>query len=121
MIVLDANVLSELMRPRLDVRVMTWLASCPPFGTFTTAITQSEILYGLALLADGRRRDALEAAARAMFGQDFDGRVLPFDGVAAASLRRNCGSTSSCRQANIAIRRPNCTYRALTWCGGGYA
>jgi toxin FitB len=34
-------------------------------------------------MAEGRRRLDLEAAARAMFLEDFEGRVLPFDMDAA--------------------------------------
>jgi predicted nucleic acid-binding protein len=33
----------------------------------------------------GRRRVALEAAAQAIFSDDFNGRVLPFDTAAAAA------------------------------------
>ncbi len=52
---------------------------------FTTALSQAEILSGLAIMPEGRRRRDLEAAARAMFVEDFDGRVLPFDSRAAAA------------------------------------
>jgi len=37
-------------------------------------------------MREGRRRD-LEAAAHAMFMEDFEGRVLPFDMEAAAASR----------------------------------
>jgi toxin FitB len=37
----------------------------------------------LAVLPEGRRRFELETAARAMFLEDFAGRVLPFDAPAA--------------------------------------
>ena len=36
-------------------------------------------------MPDGRRRLDLEAAARAMFVEDFEGRVLPFDTDAAVA------------------------------------
>lgn len=51
---------------------------------FTTAICQAEILAGLAIMPEGRRRSALAAAALAMFHEDFADRVLPFDTKAAA-------------------------------------
>jgi len=47
----------------------------------TTSVCEAEILAGIAVLPDGRR--LLEAAARAIFEADFDGRVLPFDQAAA--------------------------------------
>jgi len=40
---------------------------------YTTSITQAEILYGTMLLSAGKRRNAFEAAAHAMFTEDFAG------------------------------------------------
>ncbi len=50
---------------------------------FTTTLTQAEIYYGLALLPEGKGREALLAAARAMFDEDLAGRIVPFDTDAA--------------------------------------
>ena len=36
-------------------------------------------------MPEGRRRVALETAAQAIFADDFNGRVLPFDAAAAAA------------------------------------
>lgn len=85
MIVLDTNVISELMRPRPEARVLAWMDGQPAADLYTTALTQAEILYGLALLPAGRRRDDLLAAARPIFERDLAGRVLAFDGEAAAA------------------------------------
>lgn len=63
------------------------------------------------LLPAGKRRAALEAAAEAMFEEDFGGRVLPFGGKAAqayasiAAERRRAGrpiSQFDCQIAAIA-------------------
>lgn len=35
------------------------------------------------MLPEGRRRTDLAAASEAMFAEEFDGKVLPFDGAAA--------------------------------------
>ena len=88
MIVVDTNVLSELMRPAPAARVVTWMASQPALSLYTTSITQAEILHGVMLLPSSKRREALEAAARAMFRQDFRGRVLAFGTDAAPSYAR---------------------------------
>lgn len=88
MIVLDTNVLSELMRPDPNETVLEWVAAHPRLGLFTTSITQAEILHGVLLLPQGRRRTAIEAAARAMFEEDFAGRVLPFGSHDAAAYAR---------------------------------
>jgi len=77
-------------------------------GVFTTTLTQAEIFYGLALLAEGRRRDDLAAAARPMFDVDMAGRVLPFDTDAAlaysqiAAGRKQSGKPISQIDAQIA-------------------
>jgi hypothetical protein len=108
MIVLDTDVLSELMRPEPDPRVLHWLGEQPAARVFTTSITQAEILHGILLLPSGRRRNALEAAARAMFDEDFAGRVLAFDRDAAppyaaiARDRRRAGRPISHFDAQIA-------------------
>ena len=60
MIVLDTNILSELMRSGPDGAVLAWMSRQSMMTLFITAITQAEILYGLALLPEGRRRDLLE-------------------------------------------------------------
>ncbi len=108
MIVLDTNVLSELMRPEPDARVVSWLGAQPAASVFTTSITQAEILHGILLLPPGKRRQALDEAARAMFEEDFAGRVLAFGGGAALSYatiacdRRRAGRPISQFDAQIA-------------------
>ena len=108
MIVLDTNVLSELMRPKPSARVVAWIAQQPAADLFTTAITEAEIFYGIELLATGKRRDALLAAAEGMFTEDFAGRVLAFESDAArhfariAAQRRARGRPISHADAQIA-------------------
>jgi predicted nucleic acid-binding protein len=53
---------------------------------FITTVTVAEILYGIELLAPGKRRDKLSAEADAMFAEDFAGRILGFDEQAARSF-----------------------------------
>lgn len=81
--VLDTNVLSELMRPQPDARVVAWFDRNAEAAFFITAITRAEILLGIDLLPTGRRKDALAEASRKMFDQEFAGRSLPFDDQAA--------------------------------------
>jgi len=108
LIVLDTNVLSELWRPRPSSSALAWLRSQPTGALFTTAINEAEIFYGIELLADGRRRRELESLARTIFGQDFSGRVLPFDSAAAreyaeiAAARRRAGRPVAEADAQIA-------------------
>jgi hypothetical protein len=108
MILLDTNVLSELMKPAPDGSVVAWLASQPATSVYTTSITQAEILHGVGLLPAGKRRSAIEAAAEAMFRDDFAGRILPFGSDAAplyariAIERRRAGRPISHFDAQIA-------------------
>ena len=83
MIVLDTNVLSELMRPRPDPGVLAWVDQAASIDLCTTAVTQAEILAGLASMPAGRRRDGLAAGAATLFDQLFRGRILSFDSRAA--------------------------------------
>jgi predicted nucleic acid-binding protein/plasmid stability protein len=82
-IVLDTNVLSELIRSEPAAAVFAWVSAQPRATLYTTSVSKAEILYGIAALPKGRRRLALAAAAEAMFPDDFEGRVLPFDETAA--------------------------------------
>ena len=82
---LDTNVLSETMKPRPAAAIASWMRAQPLRSLFTAAVCQAEILAGIAVLPPGRRRVELEAMAQAIFSQDFDGRVLPFDAQAATA------------------------------------
>jgi toxin FitB len=101
MFVLDTNVLSTIMSARPSPEVAAWIADQPDNALFTTTISQAEILSGLAIMPEGRRRHALETAAMAMFTDDFRGRVLSFDIPAAAAYaeifaaRRRAGRSSA--------------------------
>jgi toxin FitB len=108
MIILDTNVLSELMRPKPSSRVAGWIAKQPVTELFTTSITEAEIFYGIELLTTGKRREALGAAAEAMFAEDFAGRIFDFESDAArifgkiAAARRSIGKPISHADAQIA-------------------
>jgi toxin FitB len=65
--------------------MMAWIDAQDEELLFTTAITEAEILSGLAIMTEGRRRRDLEAAAAAMFANEFERRVLPFDTTATAA------------------------------------
>src|SRR6202051_3827227 len=83
MIVLDTNVLSEALRPVPEPSVLAWLANQPRASLCPTAVTRAEILYGIRLLSDGKRRRGLWDAANMIFDEDFAGHVLSFDSEAA--------------------------------------
>ena len=82
MIIVDTNVVSELMKPSPSAQVIEWVRARNGNELFTTSITLAEILYGLARLPDGRRKEVLRTTASEVFAA-FDDQVLPFDSSAA--------------------------------------
>jgi hypothetical protein len=106
--ILDTNVLSELIRPRPDPAAVAWVRRQPTSSLYTTTITQAEMLYGVAVMPAGRRRDNLHSAVRDLFDVDLSGRVIAFDGDAAvvyaeiAAHRRSLGRPISQLDAQIA-------------------
>jgi predicted nucleic acid-binding protein len=77
-IVLDTNVISEVMRPAPDRRVMGWLRAQSFERLTTTAVSVAEVNYGLCRLPSGRRRDDLRARFRALLARGFGERILAF-------------------------------------------
>ncbi|MDX2024260.1 MAG: type II toxin-antitoxin system VapC family toxin [Deltaproteobacteria bacterium] len=108
MILLDTNVLSELVRARPDPAVAEWIAAKPISSLFTSAITQAEMLLGVALMPSGKRRAALTEAVSALFDEDMADRVLSFEASAARDFaaivahRRTIGRPISHADAQIA-------------------
>ena len=85
MIVLDTNVVSEIMRPRPEPAVLAWLDAQAPSELWLTAVGAAELMFGIARLDDGARKQQLARTVSAMLETDFAGQVLPFD-LAAASV-----------------------------------
>ncbi len=108
MIILDTNVLSELMKSKPDQGIFNWVDKQPVLSLFTTSITQAEILYGISLLPEGKRRDQLNQADQLIFAEDLGGRIIPFDSSASvafammASKRRRSGKPISQSDGQIA-------------------
>ena len=108
MILLDTNVVSELMRPIPEPRVLAWLDAQPAADVWISAITVGEIRLGIALLRDGQRKERLAGLAEAMFHEDFSGRCLTYDMLAAAeyaaivATRTRLGRPISVEDAQIA-------------------
>jgi predicted nucleic acid-binding protein len=108
MMVLDTNALSDGMKPSPSEKVKRWLALEEPSSIFVTTITQAEILAGIEVLPVGKRRQSLSAAARRLFDEYFQGRILAFDPEAArqfatiSAIRKAAGRPISQFDAMIA-------------------
>lgn len=114
MVIVDTNVFSELLRPAPEPRVEAWLAAQDGAAVYLTAISAAELRFGLAIMADGRRRAALSEAVDRILREDFAGRILPFDSGAAefyatiGAARRTAGRPNAhadCQIAAIARAR----------------
>ncbi len=114
MLVIDTNVASELMRPAPNPTVAAWIAGQDAEALFLTAVSEAELLYGVAIMPVGKRRSAVEAAMREWLDLGFTQRILPFDSAAArayaeiASVRRRAGrpiGEADCQIAAISRSR----------------
>lgn len=108
MIVLDTNVISAVMQNSPDPVVVSWLDRQPVESLWTTTISVFEIVFGLSLLEPGRRRQRLQRAFAKAIEEDFAGRILSFDQLAAcesgtlAALARRSGRPAEIRNVQIA-------------------
>ena len=108
MIILDTNVISETQKKVPDAAVMNWLDAQDPTNLYLSAITAAELIFGVQSMPEGKRRDGLAKAVADLLEEDFAGRLLSFDEVAArvygeriAAARRR-GHTISMPDGQIA-------------------
>lgn len=78
-ILLDTNVLSEVRRPAPDPKVLAWLDAIDEDRAFISVASIAELRRGIALIDDGRRREALSAWLAEDLPARFAGRILPID------------------------------------------
>ena len=83
MIILDTNVVSEPMRPNGNPLVPTWLDRQVAETLYLTATSLSELLVGIEILPDGKRKEGLGDALVELVVTLFGARILPFDQQAA--------------------------------------
>ncbi|MER9096172.1 type II toxin-antitoxin system VapC family toxin [Mesorhizobium sp. M0700] len=78
-LLLDTNVLSEVTRPAPDARVLEWLDKLDEDRSFISVVSIAEIRRGVALMGEGRKREALAEWLARDLPQRFEQRVLPVD------------------------------------------
>ncbi|WP_368660944.1 PIN domain-containing protein [Paracoccus sp. (in: a-proteobacteria)] len=96
MIILDTNVLSEILRPTPEQRVIDWLAAQDGATVYLTAMTEAELRHSVALLPEGKRRGDQTRIIGQIIHEDFTGRVLPFDSPAAEASPHSLSDLSAC-------------------------
>ncbi len=102
MIVLDTNVVSETIKLRPEPLVVNWLNRQARETLYLTAVSLSELLFGIELLDEGRRKREMARAVQQLLDERFVARVLPFDTVCAATYA-NLMSRARHRGLAIAI------------------
>ncbi|MXZ90978.1 MAG: type II toxin-antitoxin system VapC family toxin [Chloroflexi bacterium] len=106
--ILDTNVASEIVSPRPDPGVMAWWRRQVLGEMFTTAVTEAEMRYGLAIMPAGHRRSSLLIRTDHLLRVYLAARILPFDSAAAQiyadirSHRRRIGRRIEHPDAQIA-------------------
>ena len=102
---LDANVVSEVVKPRPEPRVLSFLAT--ETDLWLSAIALHEVEFGIQKLDPGRRRDQMRSGIEAYLTR-YVHRFLPVDSAeatVAATMRaeaRRRGRTLSVTDALIA-------------------
>ena len=81
MIVIDANVISELMRAAPDAAVVAWLRKNAALIAIPS-VAIGELRYGVTRLPEGRRRQSLQSALDALVDR-FASALLSYDILAA--------------------------------------
>ena len=79
MIVIDTNVISEVMRTKPSGTVISWLDTQTTHQLYTTSVTIAEVLYGLRIMPEGKRRRKLEFKFETFVTNAFGPRILDFD------------------------------------------
>lgn len=73
---LDTNVISEWVKPRPHMGVITWLEEVDEDRVFLSVVTLTELRYGIERLAPGRRRSLLDRWLTDELPPRFEGRLL---------------------------------------------
>ncbi len=92
---LDTHVISELIRPEPEPKVVHWIDAIDEALLFLSVLTIGEIRKGINLHPDSGRRAKLEAWLASDLRARFEDRILPIDeavaerwGLLAANARR---------------------------------
>jgi predicted nucleic acid-binding protein len=85
MIILDTNVVSEPMRRNGNPAVQAWLDRQAAETLYLTTTSLSELLLGIEILPNGRRKEGLANALNELLTRLFGTRILTFDTKAATT------------------------------------
>jgi toxin FitB len=99
-ILLDTTVVSETMRPFPAPEVIAWLDAQAAETLYLSSVALGELLLGIAILPDGKRKEALGAALQRQVSTLFQDRVFDFDVAAAGGYAAAVGAA---RRSGVTI------------------
>lgn len=82
-LLLDTNVIVELVRPRPNPNVLTFIHESDEDRMFVSAVTWAELSRGIALLPDGAKRQRLAEWLETDLRERFASRTLSIDAPVA--------------------------------------
>ena len=80
---LDTNVISELVKPRPEPKVVSWIEEIDENLLYLSVLTLGEIRKGVAALPQSARRTELESWLESDLQLRFSKRILSIDGSVA--------------------------------------
>ncbi|MGO4880690.1 MAG: type II toxin-antitoxin system VapC family toxin [Bryobacteraceae bacterium] len=107
-LLLDTNVPSELMRPRPEPKVQSWVAAQDIGTLFVSVVSIGELETGFVTTPDAARRARLEASLVRFLALLVEGRILPVTQAIAVrwgrldGMRRMAGRPLSAPDGMIA-------------------
>ena len=85
---IDTNIVSEMMRPRPEPRVVSFLDSISGDGLGLASITVWEVLDGIGRLAPGKRRRGLADRFHDLVDELFEDRIVDWTQADARACAR---------------------------------
>ena len=86
---LDTCVLSELVKPTPEPKVVAWVNEQAEHALFVSSITLAELLKGIAKLQDSQRKTALTEWV-SKIQEEITDRILPFERTTAGYWANMC-------------------------------
>ena len=80
---IDTNVISETLKPRPSVRVITWLSGQRSNDLFLASMSLGELVRGAHRVKDKAKGERFKRWIERDLAAQFQGRILPFDQEAA--------------------------------------
>ena len=76
---IDTNVLSELVRPKPNKKVLTWFSEIPRDALYLSVLTLGEIRKGVEKISDQKRKEKIRVWLEIELPGWFKDRMLPVD------------------------------------------